>query len=141
VENAEIARWLEKNKNAIQNASDHISQYATDAPGILPLSVGLFAYYWLLKKGGREDADLFVHRIYTGEDIRKGDPELIFRKACFKITKIAGTNIISHHSGRRDRLAWLFKAWNYRVDGKSMTMMRWNRQKEIFPTPKSMKKK
>jgi hypothetical protein len=79
-----------------------------------------FAHYVITKRGGRDDADHFFLKMFSGAELKNGDPILYCAKRLSELQSGGGT------SGHNVRAELIFKCWNGHRRGESFTRLALN---------------
>lgn len=79
-----------------------------------------FAHYVITKRAGRENADHFFVKMFSGADLKSGDPILYCAKRLPELQSGGGT------SGHNVRAELIFKCWNGHRRGEAFTRLALN---------------
>lgn len=96
--------------------------------GILPASVAA-GLHFLMGRVDPEDAEKFFHDLAKGSMLAASDPVLLLREKLIYYKNRVGSNL-----SRRELVAHVIKAWNYRRTGKIVKRLTWAKKSgEEFP--------
>lgn len=98
---------------------------------LLPPSIASALHYIGSKTQGVEKADVFWEMVSTGANLSYGHPALVLRERLSQVAVIISGNR-SVKISRTMRLAYAIKAWNAYIEGKAISLLRYNRE-EKFP--------
>lgn len=124
--NSDIIDWYYENENIIEHIKNG-HKWSNMFSNIMSRSeVATFSF--LLSEVNANQSDLFLSRLCTGLDLDANSPIFILRKRLID-DKMSTTRLrIS------DKKAFVIKAWNAFRLNKPMMMLKWNRDKEPFPS-------
>ena len=124
--NTSIINWLDENRNIVENirTADKLKKQFS---GVLSKTY-IASLLYLFSEKDVTVAEIFMRKLCTGLDLSDKDPIFALRKALIK-DKMSKSNL-----PQKDKTALIVKGWNaYRL-GKSIKVLRWNKDVETFPT-------
>jgi hypothetical protein len=86
---------------------------------LIPLSMGTFLHYMFAQKRGESLADQFFDKVATGVELQRDDPVYLLRNILLEERKS------NRQLGNRERAAYIIKAWNNWLEGRSMKQLSW----------------
>ena len=125
ITNTDVLDWYEDNKFIVSyiRSSEKLSHEFSRI-----LSRGhLASLMFLLSKSDIIMAEDFLHKLCTGLDLNYNSPIFVLRKKLI-LDKTSKAKL-----PMREKLALIIKSWNAFKLGKSIKVVRWNKETESFP--------
>jgi hypothetical protein len=125
--NTDVLNFMEGNADYLQELAEESSKLYTKFNKVLKLSDLIF-YKYLTDKKNYADSERFWNEVCLGIDLKENSATRRFRDFLIK-DRVSKSSLPS-----RERKAVFVKAWNaYRLN-KPVKFLRWNKEKETFPS-------
>lgn len=121
-----LKQYYERHRDRLTEAVAMAMKFRAGIVKLIPMSHASFAYY-VTNDLHPEQATIFIERLATGVDLKKGDAIIAFRQ---RMLDLVG---VKHRLRQTEKLALLIKAWNAFLEGKPITILRWKTDTEVFP--------
>jgi len=126
ISNSEVLSWVEKNPT-LESVLRQAESFKDSFSNVLTRSF-ISSLILLFNRYNVIQSEDFMRRLCTGLDLEPNSPIFILRK------KLIADKISKSTLPRTEKLALIIKAWNfYRLD-KKIKVLRWDKEKEDFPT-------